>query len=328
MPQPRVSWQMLPAVLLFGVIALLSAPPGTSEAAGFPVSVGTSTITGQEGKVLLFFAEPAGGGDQKVACAPINSEIFDPGALVLKEPPQGDPCAGGTPDAFILPGMTTIRAGVYVGGSQTPEKQVTATVDVQDESTWILDGVALTADTTGDSDCDREADAVDALHVLRNVAGIGLPAVCLAAGNLKCDDGITAVDALFILRHVAQLPLNLPQGCPSPLAAPVLVSPEDGAVVHTDVQRLVDLEWEPVPSALGYGVQVDCMHCCVVGQFCADVGRDYSLAVPVGDTSYTVPDLTGDNLFRWRVWVINEDGTPGDFSDWRTFVVDSSPVLH
>ncbi len=323
-----VSWQMLPAALLVGVLALVSAAPGISHAAGFPVTVGASTITGQEGKILLFFAEPQAGGT-KVACTQIDAAVFQSPGLVLKEMPQsGNPCEGGTPDAFIVPGMTEITAGVYVGGSQTPEKQVTATVDVQDESTWILDGAALTADTAGDSDCDRETDSVDALHVLRNVAGIGLPAVCLAAGNLKCDDGITPVDALFILRHVALLPLNLPQGCPSPLAAPELVSPEDGAVVHTTAQRLVDLEWEPVPGALGYGVQVDCLHCCVISQYCADVGRDYSLAVPVGDTSYTVPDLTGDNLFRWRVWVINEDGTPGDFSDWRTFDVDSSPVLH
>lgn len=307
---------------------LLSGPAERSYAAGYPVRVGASTITGQEGKILLFFAEPQASGT-KVACTQINAAVFETPNLVLKEMPSGaDPCEGGTPDAFIVPGTLEIRAEVYVGGSQTPEKQVTATVDVQDESTWILDGVALTADTAGDSDCDREADAVDALHVLRNVAEIGLPAVCLTAGNLKCDDGITAVDALFILRHVAHLPLNLPAECPSPFAAPVLVSPEDGAVVHTTAQRLVDLEWEPVPGAPGYGVQVDCLHCCVISQYCADVGRDYSLAVPVGDTSYTVPDLTGDNLFRWRVWVINEDGTPGDLSDWRTFDVDSSPVLH
>jgi hypothetical protein len=167
---------------------------------------------------------------------------------------------------------------------------------------------------------------VDALHVLRNVAGIGLPAVCLAAGNLKCDDGITSVDSLFILRHVASLPLNLPQGCPSPFAAPVLVSPQEGEVVHTTVDRNIPLDWDPVAGASKYTVEVDCEHCCAVNEFCSDVGRGYRLAADVADSEYTV-SVGGDNLERWRVWAINEDGTPGDFSEWRTFDVDSSPTL-
>ena len=150
-----VSWQMLPAALLFGVLALFSTPAGTSMAAGFPVSVNTTTITGQEGKILLIFAEPQAG-QTKVACVPITADVFDPPLTVLKEMPgSGNPCDAGAPDAFIVPGLTEITAGVYVGGAQTAEKQVTATVDVQDESSWKLDGVALTANTAGDSDCER-----------------------------------------------------------------------------------------------------------------------------------------------------------------------------
>ncbi len=67
----------------------------------------------------------------------------------------------------------------------------------------------------GDADCDGDADAVDALHVLRNVAGLPANANCLANANVKCDDGMTAVDALLILRYVAQLAVNLPPACPA-----------------------------------------------------------------------------------------------------------------
>jgi hypothetical protein len=32
--------------------------------------------------------------------------------------------------------------------------------------------------------------------------------------------------------------------------------------------------------------------------------------------------LVGANVERWRVWAINDDGTPGDFSEWRTFDIE------
>ncbi len=56
-------------------------------------------------------------------------------------------------------------------------------------------------------------DAVDALRVLRHVAGLPPDPACINAGNVKCDDGLSAVDALFILRYVAQLTNNL-GACP------------------------------------------------------------------------------------------------------------------
>ncbi len=312
------------SLALVGVLFFFLGASPAADADGFSVSVTTSAITGQEGKTLLIFAQPEGGGETAVACVPIDSAFFEPPALQMQEMPQGNPCAGGTSAASFAAGDTVLTAGVYVPGSQTPDRQVIATVEVQSDRTWELDGVMLSADTVGDADCDRDADALDALQVLRNVAGLGEPASCLAAGNLQCDDGIAAVDALMILRFAARLPLNLPPGCPTPVAPPALVSPEDGAVIQTDVSRLVDLDWDAPPSATRYSVQVDCYHCCATSQYCSDVGRGYSFATELPGTEYTVPDLTGDNTFRWRVWAINEDGTPGEFSGWRTFEVDSS----
>jgi hypothetical protein len=65
----------------------------------------------------------------------------------------------------------------------------------------------------GDADCDGDADSVDALQVLRDVAQLPSSA-CVMSGNVKCDDALTATDSLLILRFVALLPVNLPQGCP------------------------------------------------------------------------------------------------------------------
>ncbi|HSP56161.1 MAG TPA: hypothetical protein VLS25_11305 [Dehalococcoidia bacterium] len=306
-------------------LLLVSGGPTASRAAGFQVPISTGTITGQQGKMLLFFATPAGGGETSVACASIDADVYDTPDLVLKEMPQsGNPCEGGTPDAFILPGTTTVTAGVYVGGSQTPEKQVSTTVDVQFDFPLILDGTVLSADTVGDADCSRKANSVDALQMLRHLASLGDTA-CLQAANVKCDDGMTAVDALLILRHVAGLSLNLPQGCPSPFAAPVLVSPEDGAILEENGNWHADLDWDPVEGASQYGVQVDCDGCCVGGySFCSDVGQTYTRVPVITETARTV-QLVGANVERWRVWAVNEDGTPGDFSEWRTFDIEVPP---
>lgn len=76
----------------------------------------------------------------------------------------------------------------------------------------------------GDIDCDDDVDAVDALQLLRFVAGLGAnqPQGCpplgepigdTIFGDIDCDGDVDAVDALQILRHVAGLGANQPQGC-------------------------------------------------------------------------------------------------------------------
>lgn len=68
----------------------------------------------------------------------------------------------------------------------------------------------------GDTDCDLDADAVDALHVLQEVAGLEPNVGCIDQGDTQCDGDIDAVDALGILTFVAGLPPQ-PQdpGCPA-----------------------------------------------------------------------------------------------------------------
>jgi hypothetical protein len=74
----------------------------------------------------------------------------------------------------------------------------------------------------GDADCDGAVDSVDALQVLRFVAGLGAPD-CLAAADVDCSGAVNSVDSLRILRFVASLPqTGLPADCPG--IAPALLT--------------------------------------------------------------------------------------------------------
>jgi hypothetical protein len=77
----------------------------------------------------------------------------------------------------------------------------------------------------GDLDCDGDVDAVDALAILRFVAGLpplvqqepcdDVGASGAAFGDLDCDGDVDAVDALAVLRFVADLsPLIQQEPCP------------------------------------------------------------------------------------------------------------------
>jgi hypothetical protein len=62
-------------------------------------------------------------------------------------------------------------------------------------------------------DCDYDVDSVDALGVLRHVAGLSEPP-CIDMAYTSCDAAINSVDALFILRYVAHLPAGGGANCP------------------------------------------------------------------------------------------------------------------
>ena len=90
----------------------------------------------------------------------------------------------------------------------------------------VLSVVAISANTEvvpatasqqiqGDADCDLDVDAVDGLHVLKFVGGLGPFAGCVeAGGDINCDSVLAALDTLGILRFIAALPpLDTPAGC-------------------------------------------------------------------------------------------------------------------
>jgi hypothetical protein len=64
----------------------------------------------------------------------------------------------------------------------------------------------------GDVTCDDEANSVDSLFILREVAGLSAGA-CAENGDVNCDGDRTSVDALGVLRYVAGLPVNQNERC-------------------------------------------------------------------------------------------------------------------
>ena len=314
----RLRFVLALALCLVGIGAGVATGIDPVDAAGpGKITVSSSAITGQNGKALVMGVNmqgvpPAG------ACVFLDSDSYSLAPTVLIDTPgQGGPCGGSTPETVFPAGTYTVSAGIYMPGSQTPERQVQAEVVVDGDKTVKLDGAALAPGATGDVNCDGGIDSVDALFTLRRVANIKPFADCIAAGNVKCDDDTDSVDALIILRHVAALLSALPVGCAPLLAAPAQVSPPDGSVFD-HFPRTTTLEWGPVPGAASYIVQVDCWNCCALNQWCSDVGQAHRLYVDIHDTSYTF-DHIGSNAGRWRIWAVDDTGRPGAKSTWWGF---------
>lgn len=303
------------------MIVLLGAPSDVGAGSGPPpesIDIGSSPITGQSGNVLVATIHPPGGGEALGRiCHPLDDPIDSLPEMNFSEVPvDEDPCGDPTPDALLPPGEYSVEAGVFEPGSMTPIRSLSARVT--GVGTPLIDGSALSAHVLGDTDCDGDVDAVDALNDLRRVAALEPFAECVdVAGNVKCDDELAATDALFILRFVAALGNNYPEGCGPLLAAPNVLSPEDGTV-FTNFPRRFDVDWEGVPGADSYVVQVDCQGCCTGGGFCTDGGRAYRTTTGIEDTTFEA-SIGGDNLGRFRVWALDANGRPGIASEWRTF---------
>lgn len=153
---------ILSAIATFGVLAAgcgddddggggasaTSTPSASTPAAEGPgtVTLTSTTIEGQNGKILLAFATAGGGQRLARACIPITSDSFEVQGAEMTEIPAQDPC-GSDPDVVTFDeGSYQITAGVYVGGAQTPEAETTLSVDVAGDVTAELDGSALSAD--------------------------------------------------------------------------------------------------------------------------------------------------------------------------------------
>jgi hypothetical protein len=109
------------------------------------ITLSSSAITGQSGKMLLVFAMPQGGtGPMARACVPITSDPFAVPSTVMIDVGAGqDPCSGSTPETKFPEGSYSVTAGVYVPGTQTAAVQTTQTVRVSGDVTVKVDGAAL-----------------------------------------------------------------------------------------------------------------------------------------------------------------------------------------
>lgn len=111
------------------------------------------------------------------------------------------------------------------------------------------------------------------------------------------------------------------------LPSPRLLSPEDGAFMH-HYPRTTIVKWEPVVGASSYTVEIQM----AMGPIGQETDSWYDLAehhknfpastfvppVKIKSTSFTF-DWVGENMGRWRVWAIDDQGNEGLKSKWRYF---------
>ena len=74
-----------------------------------------------------------------------------------------------------------------------------------DGSEVTIDLDMVSGISVGDMNCDDRAEAVDALIIIRFLAGLPLPNCATAYGDVSCDGYVTIIDSLILLRYHANL---------------------------------------------------------------------------------------------------------------------------
>lgn len=123
--------------------------------------------------------------------------------------PEATPSASPSPSPEVTPEPSPTP-------TETPPDTPSPTPTPTDTPTPAPTATPTFGILCGDVNCDGVIDVVDALGVLRHVAGFRPDAECITKAYVDCDGDIDVVDALFILRFVASLPMNLPPGCGGP----------------------------------------------------------------------------------------------------------------
>ena len=108
-----------------GVSQRADGAPGT-------LWITSGPIVGQNGKILLVFVTPDGGGRQMArACVRVTSDSFSVPATAMTDMPAGDdPCGGSTPQTVLTKGRYALRAGIYAPPATQPEKESNRTLEI------------------------------------------------------------------------------------------------------------------------------------------------------------------------------------------------------
>jgi serine protease len=143
-------------------------------------------------------------------------------SLSAEPPPTDTPAPTDTPTPEVTPSPSP-SPSPEVTPEPSPTPLETLPPDTPSPTPTPTDAPTPTPSDTptfailcGDVNCDGIIDVVDALWILRHVAGFNPDAECITKANVDCDDDMDVVDALFILRFVANLPISLPPGCGGP----------------------------------------------------------------------------------------------------------------
>jgi hypothetical protein len=121
--------------------------------------------------------------------------------------------------------VLTCLAPVNQGVNNHVKLAIADAGDDQIDSDVFIEAQSFVGSGPGDTDCDSLITSVDALHILRESAGLPVTAQCIAAGDVNCNGVINSVDALWVLRAVAGLPNAYPPGCPPIGSGPPTPSP-------------------------------------------------------------------------------------------------------
>ncbi len=104
--------------------------------------------------------------------------------------------------------------------------------------------------------------------------------------------------------------------CPG-LPAPRQIAPRNGSKFD-HFPRTTKFRWSPVRNAKSYGIEVDCLHCCVQGKWCSDIGQTWHVKGGLSSPQHA-HNFVGAQPGRWRVWAVDACGKKGKLSGWWKF---------
>ncbi len=111
--------------------------------------------------------------------------------------------------------------------------------------------------------------------------------------------------------HLRVISAGLPQNMP-PQATPKMPG-----------ERL-EFQWEAVPQAVAYAIEIDCYGCCSKQNWCSnDKHRTFTTWMITGN--YYRFSLGPGRFGSWRIWAIDDTGQPGQVSPWSLFSVPLDP---
>jgi serine/threonine protein kinase len=151
----------------------------------------------------------------------------------------------------------------------------------------------------------------------------GQQAIATATPTLQPTDTPTATATPSPTPTDTPTPTPTPSPTPTPtftptpttLPAPVQLSPANGST-FSNYPRTTVLQWQAVPGAVSYSVEVDYYD---PGNTSCTGGNVYKNPTGLTTTSYTF-DFVGAQPGCWRVWAVDGGGNAGAKSSWWLFI--------
>lgn len=116
---------------------------------------------------------------------------------------------------------TIVGVGPLIAGQGEEASPIDAAVSLGDQAALPASGCFypfVMGDVQGREtvapDPEKDVNALDALRILRKLAGFFLPGVDCSPMDIDCDGGTDAADGLWILRWKAGLPYHQDEPCP------------------------------------------------------------------------------------------------------------------